>query len=211
MQKTAPKFLPFYHKASAALAALVLAPALASCAMAEAQTGAANSQPDPAAGEQSAREQGGRQCFFSRQVTGFRNIDEKDGSESDTRILVDVGGADTFEFQLQNRCPELRFARSIAFDQTGVGRICDGLDVDLIVPDTNLGPQRCRVTMVRKLAPGEPGARGRKGVGLPIPDLGGRALLSADPKLAQDRACLFLHAEEARFGKRPGPAVEIAK
>lgn len=136
-------------KPLAALAVLTFTPAIASCTVAEAQTD----------GEQTAREQGGRQCFFARQVTGFRNIDEEDGTESDTRILIDVRAGETFEFELLNRCPELRFARSIGFDQTGVGRICDGLDVDLIVPDTNLGPQRCRVTMVRKLEQGEPGTR----------------------------------------------------
>lgn len=136
---------------------LLLAPALASCGVATAQDGAA--QDGAESSEPSAREVGGRQCFFARQVTGFRNVDEADGRESDTRILVDVRAGDTFEFELQQRCPELRFARAIAFDQTGVGRICDGLDVDLIVPDPNLGPQRCQVTMVRKLDPGEPGTR----------------------------------------------------
>ncbi len=162
MPDSIPPLRPPFNTPFAAIAALAFIPALASCAVAEAQTGGAGSETAERAGEtahETARETGGRQCFFARQVTGFRNIDNDDGTESDTRILVDVRAADTFEFELQHRCPELRFARSIAFDQTGVGRICGGLDVDLIVPDTNLGPQRCRVTMVRKLEPGEPGTR----------------------------------------------------
>jgi hypothetical protein len=158
MPDSTPPLRPPFNTPLAAIAALAFIPALASCAVAEAQTGGAGSETAERIGE-TARETGGRQCFFARQVTGFRNIDNDDGTESDTRILVDVRAADTFEFELQHRCPELRFARSIAFDQTGVGRICDGLDVDLIVPDTNLGPQRCRVTMIRKLEPGEPGTR----------------------------------------------------
>ncbi|MFU7527658.1 DUF6491 family protein [Qipengyuania sp. ASV99] len=141
----------------AALAALAFAASLASCAGVERQA-AASAQDDSAL---SARQAGGRQCFFAAQVTGFRNIDDAGGQESDRRVLIDVGPRDTYEFQLQSRCPELRFARSIAFDQTGAGRICNGLDVDLIVPDDNLGPQRCRVTMIRKLEPGDAGARAR--------------------------------------------------
>jgi len=144
----------------AALAVVVLAPLLVSCASAGAQTAPATAQEESAL---SARQAAGRQCFFAAQVTGFRNIDDVGGQESDRRILIDVGARDTFEFQLQSRCPELRFARSIAFDQTGAGRICDGLDVDLIVPDDNLGPQRCRVTMIRRLNPDDPDARARVG------------------------------------------------
>ncbi len=154
MQQKTILVRPIFLKPLTALAVLAFTPVIASCSVAEAQTNDASE-----GAEQAAREQGGRQCFFARQVTGFRNIDEEGGGESDTRILVDVRAADTFEFELQRRCPELRFARSIAFDQTGVGRICNGLDVDLIVPDVNLGPQRCRVRMVRKLEPGEPGTR----------------------------------------------------
>jgi len=109
----------------------------------------------PVSGETaSAREQGGRECFFTRNVTGFRNVEDDDKA-----VLVDVRAGETFLFELQNRCPNLRFARGIGFDQVGTGRICDGLDVDLIVPDPNLGPQICRVTMIRKLSSGEPGAR----------------------------------------------------
>ena len=134
----------------ASIALSCAAPVIASCAPLAAQS----ASEEEAAEDTTAREEGGRQCFFARNVTGFRNVEG-----DDTKILVDVRASDTFEFELMNRCPELRFARSIAFDQTGIGRICDGLDVDLIVPDPNLGPQRCRVMMIRKLEPGEEGAR----------------------------------------------------
>ena len=131
---------------------LVSVPVLISYAPAVAQdTEAAQ---DAADDEKTAREEGGRQCFYARQVTGFRNVDD-----DDDKILVDVRSSDTFEFQLMRRCPELRFARGISFKTRGSGRICDGLDVDLLVPDPNLGPQSCPVTMIRKLDPGEEGAR----------------------------------------------------
>jgi hypothetical protein len=51
-------------------------------------------------------------------------------------------------------CPDLDFAENIALDPATAGPICAGIDVDLIVP-SNIGPQRCPVAMIRKLAPGE--------------------------------------------------------
>lgn len=105
-----------------------------------------------------AGEEGGRECFYPRNVTGFRNAPE--GPDGSSRIYVDVRASDTFVFELFSPCRELTFARSIAFDTTsGVGRVCSGLEVDLLVPDPDLGTRRCQVRMIRKLAPGEKGAR----------------------------------------------------
>lgn len=137
------------HLARVVVTGLAFAPVLAISSVGLAETVAVVQQDEP-----TARQQGGRECFYPRQVSGFRNIEG-----DDERILVDARAGETFEFKLQRRCPELRFARSISFDQRNVGRICDGLDVDLIVPDPNLGPQRCPVTMVRRLGPDDEGAR----------------------------------------------------
>ena len=132
--------------------ALTLTAALAACAPAF----AADEQEK--ADEPTAREQGGRQCFFARQVTGFRTVKDDEGRRSDRKVLIDVRASDTFELTFAQRCPDVRWARSVGFSQTGPGRICDGLEVDLVVPDVT-GPQRCVVDSIRKLAPGEPGAR----------------------------------------------------
>ncbi|MEE4206978.1 MAG: DUF6491 family protein [Erythrobacter sp.] len=114
---------------------------------------------DPAA-TTAAADQDGRACFYPRNLTGFRNA--PDGPDGERRIYVDVGASDTFLFELMTDCRDLRFARSIAFDTTtGVGRVCSGLEVDVIVPDPTLGPQRCPVTMIRRLGPGEEGTRAR--------------------------------------------------
>ncbi|QFT78799.1 DUF6491 family protein [Erythrobacter sp. THAF29] len=129
--------------------------ALASCMTA---------QPDPASDAEAPQtalakaEETGRQCFFAEQVNGFRSIEDEKGRRSDTHVLIDVGASDTYEFELLRSCPGLRFARSIALVRQGPGRICDGLDVDLVVQD-DISPLRCPVRMVRKLAPGEPYAR----------------------------------------------------
>ena len=99
-----------------------------------------------------------RQCFFASEVNGFRNVEDENGKRDDTRVLIDVGTSDTYEFELMHRCPGLRFARAVALDQQGVGRICDGLDVDLVVQE-DFGPERCPVTMLRKLPADHPRAR----------------------------------------------------
>jgi len=135
----------------AALSALILAPALASCAVAEAQTGDAAASSDQV-------DDAPRKCFFPRQVNGFRSIENENGQRDERRILIDVGASDTYEFELVRSCPGLRFARSIALKTAGPGRVCTGLDVDLIVNDT-LGPERCNVTMMRKLSADDPNAR----------------------------------------------------
>ncbi len=148
-------------KPLAAIAALALVPALAACGVAEARTVAlVQSETASAADatEETSSDRATRQCFFARQVNGFRSVEDVDGQRVDEKVLIDVGAADTYEFELLRRCPALRFARSIVLDRVGPGRICDGLDVDLIVQDT-LGPERCPVTMVRKLAPEEANAR----------------------------------------------------
>ncbi|MEQ8410202.1 MAG: DUF6491 family protein [Erythrobacter sp.] len=105
-----------------------------------------------------AGEEGARECFYSRNVNAFRNAPE--GPDGSSRIYVDVRAGDTFLFELFGPCRELTFARSIAFDtSTGVGRVCSGLEVALLVPDPNLGTRRCPVKMLRKLEPGEDGTR----------------------------------------------------
>ncbi|QIQ85300.1 DUF6491 family protein [Erythrobacter sp.] len=132
----------------ATCAALGLAALAAACAPVE----------DTASSQLAAGEEGGRECFYPRNVTGFRNAPE--GPDGSSRIYVDVRASDTFLFELFSPCRELTFARSIAFDTiSGVGRVCSGLEVDLLVPDPNLGTQRCQVKMIRKLEPGEEGAR----------------------------------------------------
>lgn len=122
---------------------LVLSGALAACMPVE--DGARTAVDDNAA---LALAEEGKECFFPRSVTGFRNA--PDSPDGDERIFVDAAG-DTWLFETVGSCPQLDFATAIAFDQTGVGTICRGIDVDLIVPDRALGPRRCPVSMVRKV------------------------------------------------------------
>lgn len=93
-----------------------------------------------------------RSCFFLSQVNGFNDApDVEPGSD---RIIVSVGVNEKYLFETFGSCPDLNWSETIAFDQTGPGQICNGIDVDLIVP-TSIGPRRCAVRMIRKLSPAE--------------------------------------------------------
>ncbi|USA39764.1 DUF6491 family protein [Pelagerythrobacter marinus] len=99
----------------------------------------------------------GRECFSARSVTGYRSAPRDPGAGE--RIYVDVGARDTYLFETFGACPELDFSWRIGLRDRGIGRICRGVDVDLVVPHPAFGTQVCPVRMIRKLGPGEEGAR----------------------------------------------------
>lgn len=88
------------------------------------------------------------ECFYMSQVSGFN--DAPDGATGSDRIYVHAGPDDTYLFETFGSCPDLNFSETIAFDQNGPGRICRGIDVDLLVP-TAIGLQRCPVAMISKV------------------------------------------------------------
>lgn len=94
--------------------------------------------PRPKASAQSDRE-----CFFLSEVSGYTNAGRD-------RINVNISPGRTYEFKTMGPCPELDTSLAIGFDKKGPGTICRGMDVDLIVP-TSIGPQRCPVSMIRRL------------------------------------------------------------
>lgn len=98
--------------------------------------------PEPSVPVASAPEDG-RDCFFLSQVSGFT-------SAGRDKINVSVGPRRAYEFKTFGACPDIDNAQAIGFDQNGPGTICRGMDVDLIVP-TSIGPQRCAVSMIRRL------------------------------------------------------------
>ena len=86
-----------------------------------------------------------RDCFFLSQVSGFSPAGKD-------KIHVNVGPSRDYEFKTFGSCPQIDYSEVIAFDKNGPGTICQGMDVDLIVP-TSIGPQRCPVSMIRRLPP----------------------------------------------------------
>lgn len=91
-----------------------------------------------------------RECFQLAAVSGYNHVRD---NRTD-RIYVHTGPRDTYLFQTMGPCPDLGWAENIGLDPTTAGPICTGIDVDLIVPGA-IGPRRCPVAMIRKLAPGE--------------------------------------------------------
>lgn len=89
-----------------------------------------------------------RDCFYLSQVNGYTYAGKN-------KIHVSVGPGRTYEFETLGYCPDLNNAETLAFDPTGPGTICRGIDVDLIVP-TTIGPRRCAVSMIRRLPPKVP-------------------------------------------------------
>lgn len=134
------------HLPRIALSAAALC--LAGLAAGALAAGASPPRDDPPAGHRASP---GRECFFLSQVDGFNHA-AKD------QIYVHTGPRETWLFRTLGACPDLDFGEAIAFDQVGGGTICSGIDVDLIVPST-IGPRRCPVAMIRKLAPGEKPAK----------------------------------------------------
>ncbi|WP_370275436.1 DUF6491 family protein [Hyphomonas atlantica] len=117
--------------------AIVSTLALASCAYS--QTEDATTQSASAAG---------RDCFFLSEVSGFN--DAPDIERGSDRIYVHTGPSETYLFETFGSCPDLNYSETIAFDQNGPGRICRGIDVDLLVP-TSIGVQRCPVRMISRV------------------------------------------------------------
>jgi hypothetical protein len=91
----------------------------------------------------------GRQCFYPRDVNGFRAVD-------DTTINLQVGVNDIYQAKLFAPCNDARFTEGLAIRHTGgaTSAVCSGLDAEFIVPSPT-GPHTCAVTSLRKLTPAE--------------------------------------------------------
>ncbi len=88
-----------------------------------------------------------RNCFWPSQVNGFSDAGRD-------QVYVYTGVNDTYLFQTFGHCPDLNFTEHLALKTRSPGMICQGLDVDLIVP-SSIGFQRCPVQMIRKLTDDE--------------------------------------------------------
>lgn len=92
-----------------------------------------------------------RECFQMAEVSGYSHA-------RNNQLYVHTGPSETYLFKTMGPCPDLDWSENIALDPTTAGPICTGIDIDLIVPST-IGPHRCPVSMIRKLAPGEKPAK----------------------------------------------------
>ena len=88
-----------------------------------------------------------RQCFWSRQVQNFAYAPPD-------KVNLRVGVRDVYELTLFGECSDIDHANAISFDTHGFSMVCNGVDIDLIVP-TTLGPRRCQVRSLRHLTADE--------------------------------------------------------
>lgn len=121
--------------------AAALAFVLAGCA--GAPPAASTGQGAPASAV-AAASGGERSCFWSRNVNGFRALD-------DDTVNLRVGVKDVYQLELLGRCPDVDWAQGIALESRGGSFICSGLDATIISP-SSIGPQRCAVRTLRKLS-----------------------------------------------------------
>jgi hypothetical protein len=89
----------------------------------------------------------GRECFFTRSVSGF-------SAPSDETLYVRVGVRDVYEMQMFGPCLNMDWAQGLAVVSRSGSSICRGTDATIISPGP-LGEQRCDVRAVRKLTSAE--------------------------------------------------------
>lgn len=117
-------------------AALLGACALAGCAQ------------QPAA-PPAAAVSGGRECFNARSVSGFTAVD-------DDTVDVQVGSRRYYRLEIAGVCTNVNWVNAVALvARKRSSFICQGFDVELVVRDPGLGPQRCVVNSVRPLTDAE--------------------------------------------------------
>lgn len=90
----------------------------------------------------------GRQCFLARNVTGWKFIGEK-------AVNLQVNNRQVFHLDLFAPCPQLRQAfETIAIrTRAGLDLVCNGVDVDVLVPQDNAPPATCLGGNVTYLTP----------------------------------------------------------
>jgi hypothetical protein len=96
-----------------------------------------------------------KQCFYSRDVSGFNAVDND-------HVYVSTGVKDVYELTLFGGCQDVDWTLRIGLVSHGGNFICEGSDAELLVPSSIAGPQRCPVSQIRKLTPAEVAALPKK-------------------------------------------------
>ena len=119
--------------------------AFATAAVAALAAGACAPQPPAASPMQTAAAPQARECFHTGSVTNYREIDDR-------HVDLTVGVNRVYRVELFGACPDVDWASRIAVrSRSGGSFICRGQDVELIVPRSGVGPDRCPVRSIRQL------------------------------------------------------------
>ena len=109
---------------------------------------ACNSYPAAPASAAAAAAEGGRQCIYTPNISGFRR------GPGDT-VIVNTNSRDYYEFQTQRYCADrLDWQHSIALRSRTGTFVCSGYDAEIYVPEA-IGAAYCPVYNMRKLSPAE--------------------------------------------------------
>ena len=120
--------------------------AFAAAAALVALSGCAPQTPPPAVQAATAA---GRQCFHAGNVNGFRNV------KRDSLDLT-VSTREVYHVELFGSCMGLEEAVGVAVrTRGGSSWVCEGADVELVVPVSNIGPQQCPARSLRRLTQAE--------------------------------------------------------
>ena len=91
----------------------------------------------------------GRPCFHANNVNGFREVDR------DTVDLT-VGANEVYRAELFGVCPDVDQTVALGVRARGGSSwICEGADVEVIVPASPIGPQVCPARSIRRLTQAE--------------------------------------------------------
>ena len=91
----------------------------------------------------------GRPCFHANQVNGFREVDR------DT-IDLTVGPNEVYRAEFIGVCPDMDQAFTVGVrTRGGSSWICEGPDVEIVVPQSPIGPQVCAAQSLRRLTQAE--------------------------------------------------------
>lgn len=88
-----------------------------------------------------------RQCFNPGLVNGFQVVDER-------AVDLNVGARQVFRVEVLGTCADIRQAVGVGVRARGSGYVCDGMDLDLIVPGP-FGRQSCPARSIRLRTPEE--------------------------------------------------------
>jgi hypothetical protein len=115
-------------------------PLTAAFVAAAALAGAASAAGQPAA------DAGSRQCFFSRNIRSWAEVDDRS-------LTIRVSGGKNYLLRLAGPCPELRGTQALGVKHLGGDWICTDQTFDLLVQNlSRTGPARCPVTSMTPIS-----------------------------------------------------------
>ena len=88
------------------------------------------------------------ECFDKDFVTGF-------SSPNEDTVYVRVSSKEIWRLDLFTSCPDVDWRQSVGIKTHGTSFVCSGLDIELIVPNHGMGPNRCMVRSIHKMTQAE--------------------------------------------------------